>query len=200
MSRILQKYVPETALPLMRKWFEAYKFHLRITKSRQTKLGDFRPAHAGKPHRISVNGDLNPYHFLITFTHEVAHVICWDKYHSKVSPHGKEWKLIYCQLLQRMLLRVDFPAPLLNEINAHLNNPAASSCSDPALYRALKQYDPPSASCFLEDLPEGHFFELRKKRKFKKGMKRRSRFECLDISNQKLYLVSGHAEVIPIKK
>lgn len=199
MSNALLKYVPNEAIPLMANWLKAYKLHLTISKSRQSKLGDFRPAFGKKGARISVNGDLNPYHFLITFTHEVAHAAVWEKYASRVPPHGPEWKSTYTQKLQLLMQEVDFPEAIKDAIQKHLNSPKASSCADPQLYKTLKRFNKNSESIiYLEDLNEGQLFAINEKRHFKKGKKRISRFECIDINNKRLYYVSAHAEVKPI--
>lgn len=190
------KYVPEEAIPLMADWLRTYKLHLTISKSRQSKLGDFRPAFGQKGARISVNGDLNPYHFLITFTHEVAHAAVWEKHANKVFPHGEEWKQTYIQKLQIMATEVSFPEEVQRAIKKHLNRPKASSCADPSLYKVLKKFDKNAESItYLEDLEEGQLFSINEKRRFQKGKKRRSRYECISLENKRLYYVSAHAEV-----
>lgn len=198
MASVLEKYVPVEAIPLMGKWLKENYIHLRISKSRKTKLGDFRPGLKNQPHKISVNGDLNAYHFLITFTHEVAHAIIWDKYQRRVNPHGQEWKDCYSSMLKEMMHQVQFPEELIQELNIHINQPKASSCSDPRLYKALKKYDKVSRGIFLEELREGSLFVLNENRTFQKGKKRRTRFECYSMDNNRTYYVSAHAEVIPI--
>lgn len=198
MSEVLKKYIPEEAIPLISQWFKEYKFHLRITKKRQTKLGDFRPSLKGEQHKISVNGDLNRYHFLITLTHEIAHAAVWNKYRNKVAPHGIEWKTTYSNYLKKVTEVVPFPTDLQKSLTKHLNSPKASSCSDPELYIALKKYDT-IQKIHLEDLSLGDYFVVGKNKKFKKGNKRRSRYECVSLDNGKLYLVSAHAEVKKIE-
>ena len=201
MSKILLKYIPEEAIPLVSSWFKEYQFHLRITKSRTSKFGDFRPAFKGKPNRISVNGDLNKYHFLITLTHEAAHAACWEKFKGKVLPHGVEWQNIYSQLLKEVIGLVSFPENLLMALKRHLNKPKASSCSDPNLYKAIKLYDEvENDHIYLDSLNFGELFTVNGKKVFRKGEKRRSRYECEEINSKRLYLVSGHAEVKVIMK
>ncbi len=196
MFTTLKKYLPEDSIPLVANWFKEYKFHLRITKARRTKFGDFRPAHKGKPNRISVNGDLNKYHFLITLTHEAAHAACWEKFKGKVLPHGKEWQGIYAQFLKLLIETVSLPEELLIALNNHLKKPKASSCSDPFLYKVIKKYDDKSTGLlFLEKLDVGDVFTINGKKRFRKGIKRRSRYECEELTTRRLYLVSGHAEV-----
>lgn len=198
MSEVLKKYVPEEAISLMGEWLIENRIHLRISKPRKTKLGDFRPGNKKQAHKISVNGDLNKFHFLITFTHEVAHAITWNRYKRSVNPHGTEWKTCYSHLLAILMSQVSFPAELVNELKIHMNQPKASSCSDPRLYKALKRYNPVSDLVFLEEIPEGDLFIFNKSRTFRKGSKRRTRFECFDVNKKRMYYVSAHAEVIHV--
>lgn len=196
MSKVLLKYIPSEALPLIQYWYNELNFHLRITKTRKTKFGDFRPAFNGKPNRISVNGDLNQYHFLITLVHEIAHVACWEKYNSKVNPHGREWKGIYSNMLREIKEVVPLPTDIKLALKEHLKLPKASSCSDPELFKILKKYNPESDHIFLDSLDEGKSFIFQNDRVFRKGKKRRTRIECLELSSGKTYLISGHAEVL----
>jgi len=187
--------VPDESLPIIQEWFNEYDFHLRISKSRSSKYGDFRPAYRNQPNRISVNGDLNQYHFLLTLTHEVAHAAVWKQYKNRVNPHGKEWKGKYAELLTELMLLVVFPKDLKQAIDLHLQRPKASSCNDPELYKTLKKYDAKENIIYLEDIPENSSFLVQGKRKFIKGKKRRTRFECIEIGTKKTYLITGHSEV-----
>lgn len=193
--KILEDHMPFDAVPLASKWRNDLNFQLKISKGRKTKLGDFRPAHNGKPARISVNGDLGPNHFLITYTHEVAHAMVWKEYGRKAAPHGKEWKSTYSQLLEELIELDVFPEEILEEIIRHARSPKASSCSDPDLYKLLNRFERGDEIVFLEDLEEGRLFQIGKNRQFRKGKKRRSRFECIDLNNKKTYYVSAHAQV-----
>ena len=103
LAQQLSQFVPSGTEHLCAQWLVENHVQLKISAPRKTRLGDFRPSHRHFPHRISVNGDLDSLHFLVTFTHEVAHVINWDRHMRKVAPHGKEWKDIYSQLLQNLI-------------------------------------------------------------------------------------------------
>ena len=48
---------------------------------------------------------------------------------------------------------------------------------------------------FVFEIEEGVTFKLYNGRIFKKGTKRRKRYECLEISSGKLYLFNPNAEV-----
>lgn len=128
-------------------------------------------------------------------------MLTFEKYSNKnVAPHGNEWKAEFSRLLHDCRYDGIFPPDLNKAIVKYASNPAASSCTDPDLLRALRKYgkDVP-ASYFLEELPENTIFSLSNGKKFKKGVKLRKRYECMEISSKKLYLVDALAEVIPEK-
>lgn len=78
--------------------WERYQFDFVAAKPRRTRLGDFR-AQLGYRERITVNVNLNPYNFLITYLHEVAHLEVYRKYKRRQPPHGKAWKIIFLDYL-----------------------------------------------------------------------------------------------------
>lgn len=192
--------MPDQAVNLANEWWKILDFELRISKSRKTKLGDFRPSHKGKPPRISVNGDLGPNHFLITYVHEVAHAFVWEKHGRKAAPHGIEWQQTYSNLLEEVIELGVFPTEIETEILRHSKRPKASSCSDPDLYKILSRFEKGDKVVFLEELPEGTPFLIGKDRRFLKGKKRRTRYECKNLDNQRTYYVSAHAEVKEIEE
>src|SRR5574337_89035 len=71
---ILKKYIPEPAVPLIAEWIYHFNFKLKIKKARLSRFGDYMPPMNGKNHVITVNNDLNPYAFLLTLVHEIAHL------------------------------------------------------------------------------------------------------------------------------
>jgi SprT protein len=192
---ILKDFVPLESLPILEKWFNQKPFELRIPKKRATKFGDFRASLNNIPHRISVNSDLNKYAFLITLTHEFAHLLNWERHQHKVKGHGIEWKTEFATLMNVLLKRNIFPNHLKVVLQNHLTNPPASSARDINLINELKIYDAPSNTIQLIDLPEGSSFSINNKRFFTKGTKRRTRFLCKEISSKKEYLIHGVAEV-----
>ncbi len=154
------------------------------------------PPHKGKPHGISVNHNLNKYSFLITLTHEVAHLAAWNKFGNKIFPHGAEWKDEFKIHLKPFLELKIFPDDISESLDAYSMNPKASSCTDINLMKVLKKYDGDSGFVHLEDIPLKSIFRLRNGREFIKGEQVRKRFKCTDTANKKTYLVSPVAEVI----
>lgn len=89
-----------------------------------------------------------------------------------------------------------FPADIKTSIVNYLNNPAASSCSDLSLYRALRQYDAPKESVVTVDkIPLKALFKIKDGRIFRKDEKLRKRFKCTEVQSQRVYLFSPVAEV-----
>lgn len=192
----LQDYLPPGSFDDVLFYLQHYKVHLTITRKRESILGDYRHAHVDKNHRISVNGNLNPYAFLITLLHELAHLFTYEKYGHRVQAHGREWKDEFGKILARFLLKKVFPADIEKVLLHTLKNPAASSCGDEKLLRALHQYDEKQAGVQLvEQLPEGALFAIKGGRIFKKGKKVRKRFKCVEVKTGKLYLFNPVYEV-----
>ncbi len=187
-EEILKEYLPEKSIGQVMKWIVQKNVHLKITKSRSSKYGDYRPPVVHANHRISINHNLNPYAFLITFVHEMAHLNIWEIHKNKVVPHGVEWKKEY-QNLMNLILQIDvFPLDIKEVLSKSIINSKASSSSDLKLSRILKKYDKDNQITHLEDLPEEMIFRIENGNVFKKGIKRRTRYLCLNIQNKKQYL------------
>lgn len=192
----LKQYIPEGSFEDVLYYLQHYKVQLTITRQRQTILGDYRHAHAGLHHRISVNGNLNQYSFLITLLHELAHLFTYERYGHRVQAHGQEWKNEFGKILVQFLGKKIFPDDISATLSRSLHNPAASSCSDEKLLRVLKNYDPvKNGHVLVEELPAGTLFKIKGNRIFKQGHKIRKRYKCMEIATSKWYLFSGVYEV-----
>jgi SprT protein len=170
----------------------------KIVAPRSTKLGDFRAGMNGEKSQITVNGDLNPYAFLITTLHEFAHLKTYLEFGHRVKPHGEEWKNSYRSLLLPAIDSGLLPKDILNALVVSLTSTKASSCSDVNLTRVLRTYDKPKEGVvLLESLPKNTTFVLQGKH-FRKGELRRKRYLCDEISSNKKYLVHALTEVKPL--
>lgn len=172
-----------------------HKIQLKLNKPRASKFGDYRaPFLSDKNHRITVNKDLNPYAFLTTFLHEVAHLTAYEKHRNTIEPHGREWKNEFRVLLQPVVQHHQLPEDILAALKHYMNDPAASSCSDASLMKVLSRYDQDGKN-LLEQIPEGSVFRLETGRMFRKGRKLRSWYLCYEIPGNREYRVSGISKV-----
>ncbi len=194
---ILAEYLPENAVSMVLQWIESHHVQLKITRNRSTKLGDYRPPQQKKFHRITVNHDLNKYHFLITLIHECAHLVTWEAHQRKVKPHGNEWKAAFREMMKPYLIQEIFPSDLIVVITHYLKNPSSSS-SDTKLLTALRNYDGKTDYLTLEDLPPNSVFSIHNGIVFMKMDKLRKRFKCRRIDNNRMYLVSPLMKVTPV--
>ena len=114
----LQKFLPPNTYEPVLQYLQFYRVHLTVAKERKTILGDYRHRSGRHSHRISVNGNLNQYAFLITLLHELAHLLTFEKWANKVSAHGKEWKAVFGQLLAQFIEHDIFPDDIKKSIAA----------------------------------------------------------------------------------
>lgn len=192
----LQQYLPPGTYDAVLHYLQHYKVHLTVARERKSILGDYRHRHGNHTHRISVNGNLNPYAFLVTLLHELAHLLTFEQWGNAVAAHGREWKMLFGQLLAQFIQHNIFPDDIKTVILQSLHNPAASSCADEALLRILRKYDEKKENkLFVEDVPAGSLFLTHDGRVFQKGEKIRKRFRCLEVATKRLYLFSPVYEV-----
>ena len=195
----LSKYLPPDTYEPVLAYLQHYKVHLTVARERKTILGDYRHRTPAKNHRISVNGNLNTYAFLITLLHELAHLLAFENYGNRIAAHGKEWKQVFGQLLAQFIEHNVFPDDIRKALLQSLHDPAASSCADEVLLRTLRNYDEKAAHLvFVEQLPPGTVFKTHDGKIFRKGERLRKRFRCEEISTKRVYLFSPVYEVEPL--
>lgn len=192
----LEQYLPENCWYSVVDYLNHFKVHLTITKQRKSILGDYRKNGFLGTHRISINGNLNKYSFLITLLHELAHLIAFEKFGFRIHAHGKEWKKIYSNLLEEFLTKEIFPKDVHHELLKTLANPSASSCAEDSLIRVLKNYDIiKKSSLFVEELKENELFATNNGKVFRKESTLRKRIRCVEVKTGKVYLFSPVCEV-----
>ena len=192
-SQVLD-FVPKEAHLQVRDLLTRDHLVVKVKQERKTKHGDYRQLSNGN-HQITVNANLNPYRFLITLIHEIAHFEAYEKFGRFIKPHGKEWKMTFQHLMLPFLRPEIFPIELLPLLAKHFKNPKASSDSDAQLALALKQFNEGEKKTYVFEIPLGQTFKLYNGRVFKKGNKRRKRFECVEVKSGRLYLFNPNAEV-----
>ncbi|MBL4905743.1 MAG: sprT domain-containing protein [Flavobacteriaceae bacterium] len=192
MKNDYQTYIPKEAIPIVQYLIEQHHFVLKIVNKRQTKHGDFRKLPNGD-YQITVNNNLNQYQFLLTLIHEIAHHVTHQKF-GRVQPHGKRWKTVFQHLMLPFLQPEIYPNHILPLLANYLKNPKASTDADVHLSLALKKYSKETGKNFIFEVPNGSLFEF-KERIYQRGNKRRTRIECLNTQNNRVYLFNQNVEV-----
>ncbi len=192
---LLPKYIPANAVHYCFDLWVANPFHFKVTRKRQTKLGDYRFDPVRNEHTISVNYNLNQYNFLITYLHEFAHLLTTEKYERKAEPHGREWKNFFKETMAPVMNSLIFPEELLPVLKRHMLNPKASSQSDPHLVKALRKYDRDyNDQLLLDEIEKGDEFSF-KGNAFRKLESRRTRVVCYHLATGRKYLIPKIARV-----
>jgi len=193
----LKNHVPEGSGELVLPLIEDYNFSLKVTNERKTKHGDYRfPMFGDDPHKISVNGTLNKYAFLLTFLHEIAHMHAFEKYGKRIKPHGTQWKRTFTKIARPFLKKKMWPEDITEVLQNYFVNPKASSAGDIALTRVLRGYDL-NQDLYVEDLILGAKFRIGspKGRVFERGLKRRTRYLCKELGTKREFTIHGMAKV-----
>lgn len=193
----LENKVPAEAVPYCYRWWEYLRFQFKLARSRKSRYGDYTYIPQTRQHIITINRDLNQYAFLVTYLHEVAHMVTLERFGREVKPHGTEWKHCFKDLAFPLMKPDVFPHDILVRLYHYMYNPGASSCSDPHLYRVLHLFDEGQGakkSILLSDLRAGQTFRFQQ-REFIFIEPKRSRALCKEVKTQHLYYIPLAAPV-----
>ncbi len=196
MMQALAPYLPASALETCAELIMYYRLHLHIEVERKGRYGDYTP-HSGKGSRISINHNLSPFEFLITFVHELAHHTTWQKHGNHHEPHGKEWKDEF-KLCMKPFLEMDiFPYDLKAILTKHMLNPKYSQSADVKLLQALRKYDHRKVgSLTLAQIPDGALFKMKNDKTILRRLnKLRTYIQCESKDGVWKYRVHAMVEV-----
>lgn len=187
---------PGQARELTQALFHEYHFLFRITTPRKTRLGSFKGVRFGARPVIQVNSDLGQYWFLLVFLHELAHLVVTKQYGRKASPHGKEWKYAYRNLVQPYFDAQVFPPALATELLRYFIKAPATFHRDTRLINTLSALEGGLQIVTVNDIPLNSTFTLMSGRQFVKLEKLRTRYKCFCPKTRKYYLVPRSAQVL----
>ena len=190
--QIFQKHLPPVSIPYCYDLWKRYPFELKLRNPRQTKVGDFCSRRGQKP-VITLNREMNPFLFLVTYIHEFSHHAVHIVYSNLPEAHGKEWKLAFKTFMGPIMDMNLFPDDLQHALLTHLKDPKASSFSDSRLTQLFRKHDG-GESIILQQIESGKAFTLHGKI-FRKGKLLRKRFLCTEVKSGREYLVPGDAEI-----
>ena len=192
---VLEQFLPENALPYLKIWFGSYPCHLKITKNRNSKLGDYRKL-PDKSHQITVNGTLEPQLFFFVLTHELAHLIAFEKYGRRISPHGAEWKQTFREmLLESLTVYTEDLRPIIQKFS---KSPKANFMASPDLVKYFHRPEEDDEQTFIENLKKGELFEY-KKEIFVIEETTKKRYLCKNIKSSRKYYFRNLAQVKKLK-
>lgn len=198
---ILRRYLPPSAVEEVYCYLNTHAVHLHITRERSTKLGDYhRPYSSHNYHAISINGNLNPYMFLMVLLHEMAHLDTFLHFGRSVRPHGHEWQQCFAHLLMLYNKEGNFPEnvrTMLLHYTAHI--PLSRSWLT-RIENELSHYNAdyiPEEDLRVRDLTPGSLFYIKTRPELVLRLvsKRRTRYQCTSEKDGTTYSVSGEAQV-----
>lgn len=190
--QLLEQYIPDHTIPFLRKWFADYNIHIRITKNRDSKLGDYRKL-PDRSHQITVNSTLDKQLFFFVLTHELAHLIAFEKFNSRISAHGKEWKDTFSEmLLESISIYKEDLRPIIRKFS---KNPKANFMASPDLVRYFHMEDLNKNEIFIEDLSVGSRFHY-KGDEYELLEKKKKLYLCVNFKTSKKYLFRPLAKVV----
>lgn len=188
---VLEQYLPANTLPFLRKWFGHHAIHIKITKNRDSKLGDYRKL-PDQSHQITINSTLEPQLFFFVLTHELAHLIAFEEHHFRISAHGKEWKDTFRKMLSESLSV--YTADLQAIINQFAKSPKANFMASPDLVRYFHIKDPDDKVIFIEELTVNDQFRYKGER-YEILERKKKLYLCINLNQSKKYLFRPLAKV-----
>ena len=187
----LKSYLPENALSFLKIWFADYPIHIKITRNRNSKLGDYRKM-PDQSHQITINSTLEPDLFFFVLTHELAHLIAFEKFGRRISAHGNEWKTTFAQMILDSL--EIYPQDLQLILKKFSKSPKANFMSSSDLVRYFHFDQLKEDEVFMESLQIGDRFMYREDA-YKVQEKRKKLYLCINSTNAKKYLFKPLAKV-----
>lgn len=187
----LKKYLPENTLPVLKNWFGPYFIHIKITRERNSKLGDYRKLRDNS-HEITINSTLEPQLFFFVLTHELAHMLSFEKFGHRIAPHGSEWKQTFRNMLVESLSI--YNQDLQKIILEFARSPKANFMASPDLVRYFRLKDNSGGHVFVEEL-EPHNEFIYNKQRYILIEKLKKNYLCRNLDNGKTYSFRGLASV-----
>ena len=193
----LSQWLPAGVTDTILGWLSVHTVRLMLKGPRSSIAGDFRAPRRGQVATITVNTDLPPHQFLLTLTHEIAHLKTWEKHAASVKPHGPQWRAEFAQLLRELAQLNTLPTVLRGALRRHALKPTSATFRDAFLIDVLRRLDG-DQRISLAEIPVGHRFRFRE-RSFTKLANARTRSRCKDIETGAVYLIAMVAPVEPMR-
>lgn len=187
----LEKFLPQNTLSYLKKWFSEYYIHIKVTKNRHSKLGDYRKL-PDNSHEITINSTLPPQLFFFVLTHELAHLIAFEKYGRRISPHGNEWKHTFREMLLESLDVYNEDLRLI--IVKFSQSPKANFMASPELVKYFHIENHEDELHYIEELSEGELFLYRNEKYLLEGLIKKN-YLCKNLATGRKYSFKPLARV-----
>ena len=179
----LEKYLPQNSFFYLKNWFSDYHIHIKVTRDRISKLGDYRKL-PDNSHEITINSTLVPQLFFFVLTHELAHLIAFEKYGRSISPHGYEWKHTFSKMiLESLEVYEEDLKPIMLRFS---KSPKANFMSSPELVKYFYNDNNINNEVYVEDIDIGKMFVYRNQSYLLEGLIKKN-YLCRNLSNGKKY-------------
>lgn len=187
----LEKYLPQNTLFYLRKWFSNHYIHIKVTKNRNSKLGDYRKLRDNS-HEITINSTLAPQLFFFVLTHELAHLIAFEKFGRRIAPHGNEWKHTFREML---LESTDaYEEDLKPIIIKFSRSPKANFMASPDLVKYFHIENQNDDEVFIEKLSKGENFIYQDQKYLLEGLIKKN-YLCKNLATGRKYSFKPLARV-----
>jgi len=187
----LEKYLPQNTRAYLKKWFSDYYIHIKITRDRSSKLGDYRKL-PDKSHEITINSTLSPQLFFFVLTHELAHLIAFEKYGRRISPHGNEWKVTFREmLLESIEVYEEELKPIIIKFS---KSPKANFMASPDLVKFFHAGNEDDNFCYIEEIEKGDFFVYQNQKYLQEGLIKKN-YLCKNLVTGRKYSFKPLARV-----
>jgi|GEM_PF-320604 len=196
---LLAQKVPAYGMALVAKQVHTHDFAFRFAGPRRSKLGDFTRSSTGD-FTLTVNADLGPELFLVTFLHEVAHLQATLHRKRREAPHGIRWQTAFGVLIKELCAQSEgqMHFPLRQALLRHSIAPTATLHADIELARHLlppsDAAPSPDGLAVVELLHTGTAFWYKGKAFLVSG-KLSKRHYATDLKSGRLYSFSAQCRV-----
>jgi len=187
----LEKYLPQNTLLYLKKWFSSHYIRIKVTKNRNSKLGDYHKLRDNS-HEITINSTLAPQLFFFVLTHELAHLIAFEKFGRKIAPHGTEWKHTFREML---LESIDvYEEDLKPIIIKFSRSPKANFMASPDLVKYFHIENQDDDEVYIEKLSKGENFIYRDEKYLLEGLIKKN-YLCMNLATGRKYSFKPLARV-----
>jgi N-glycosylase/DNA lyase len=195
----LVRYIGEAAAHFIDENTKGLTFHLKVTKERATKYGDYSTPINNKKQQITVNGNLDQFSFLLTLLHELAHLRVYEKHSYRIKPHGEQWKNEFANYLRLAIEHHLFPEEIAKPIRKYyISKLSFTHNSRVHVLNSILNFLKKEIPMRLQDIPLNSKAILSNGMMITKIEQKRTRCICKDHSNNKLYSIHKSIEVLEI--